>query len=68
MWVGIQYDEPYGKNDGSVEEKCYFKCQPKYGGLVRVANVTVGKPFFRKFSNCNIGYSNNPPYFGRHWK
>ena len=42
MWIGIQYDEPFGKNDGSVEGKRYFQCQPKYGGFVRVGNVTVG--------------------------
>ena len=24
------------------EGKRYFQCQPKYGGFVRVANVTVG--------------------------
>ncbi|KAH8258465.1 hypothetical protein KR038_011859 [Drosophila bunnanda] len=41
-FIGIEYDEPLGKNNGSVAGKAYFSCAPNYGGFVSPLSVTVG--------------------------
>ncbi|EDW01875.1 tubulin-folding cofactor B [Drosophila grimshawi] len=42
IFIGVQYDEPLGKNNGSVAGKSYFVCPPNYGGFVSPLSVQVG--------------------------
>lgn len=42
FWVGVEYDEPVGKNDGSIKGKRYFTCLDRYGGFVRPTLVSMG--------------------------
>lgn len=41
-WVGVRFDEPVGKNDGTVKGVKYFDAQQGFGGLIRPSKVTVG--------------------------
>ena len=37
-----RYDEPLGKNDGTVNGKRYFECMQGFGHFVRPNDVEVG--------------------------
>ena len=41
-WVGIQLDEAWGKNNGSLKGKVYFTCEDNYGIFCRPNKVEVG--------------------------
>ena len=59
VWVGVEFDEPVGRNDGSVEVevsredgkkgrevKQVFRCKGKnYGGFARPEKVEAGEEF-----------------------
>lgn len=42
QWVGIELDEPFGRNDGTVKGVRLWECRAGHGLLVRVPDCEVG--------------------------
>ena len=40
VWLGIELDQPVGKNDGSVSGIRYFDCKPSHGVFAPPSKVT----------------------------
>ncbi|GLB06635.1 hypothetical protein AtubIFM57258_001946 [Aspergillus tubingensis] len=40
-WIGVELDEPTGKNDGSVQGERYFDCEPGFGMFVRPTAIAA---------------------------
>jgi len=65
VWIGINCDEPIGKNDGIVKETRYFECAEQHGIFVRpraIMSVEQFKfePFSRKSSASESTQSPSP--------
>lgn len=41
-WVGVELDDPFGKNDGSIKGTRYFTCKMNHGSFVRPLVVETG--------------------------
>ncbi|KAK9478448.1 CAP Gly-rich domain-containing protein [Lipomyces japonicus] len=42
VWIGIEFDEPTGKNNGSINGVKYFEARHNHGSFVRPDKVEIG--------------------------
>lgn len=42
FWIGVEYDEPLGKHNGTVDGESYFTCRSKHGAFLRPDKLKIG--------------------------
>lgn len=57
-WCGVVLDEPYGKNNGTIQGRQYFECQDNHGVFVRVGTLkkerTSNRPGSQSTTPCKF--------------
>ncbi|ODV91298.1 hypothetical protein CANCADRAFT_3009 [Tortispora caseinolytica NRRL Y-17796] len=43
-WIGVAFDNPVGKNNGSIKGHQYFECPPNHGSFVRPDRLSFQLP------------------------
>eukprot|EP00945_MAST-04E_sp_MAST-4E-sp1_P008950 g8950.t1 len=67
VYLGIELDEPWGKNDGSVGDRRFFTCQQDCGLFVRTkcaVKTRMGPPVTTKKMSVDPNVSRNPDAIG----
>ena len=41
VWVGVEIDLPRGRNDGSIDDRRYFSCEPNYGLFAPPQKISI---------------------------
>lgn len=41
FWIGVEYDEPYGRHDGCLDGKRYFETSHKHGSFVTPKAIQI---------------------------
>ncbi|ODQ63246.1 hypothetical protein NADFUDRAFT_53519 [Nadsonia fulvescens var. elongata DSM 6958] len=55
IWIGVEFDEPQGKNDGSIKGRSYFRAKPLHGSFLKPEVLEVGDfPELDLFSDDEI--------------
>lgn len=55
LWIGVEYDEPVGKNDGSVKGVRYFEARDNFGGFLRPSKIQIGHFLPKDFDEELLG-------------
>ncbi|CAH2353431.1 tubulin-specific chaperone B [[Candida] railenensis] len=42
IWVGVEFHEPVGKNDGTIDGRRIFECRQNHGSILKPKQVEVG--------------------------
>lgn len=42
IWVGVEFDEPVGKNNGTIDGRRIYECKQNHGSFIKPKQVEIG--------------------------